>query len=749
MRSSAVRSFAAVCCVLVSAGALAAQQSGKPDSLPRPRRDSSVVLPSIEVIGTRPLERIPGSGHILDRATLVHSRVLTTTEAMRKVPGVVARDEDAFGLRPNIGIRGLSPTRSSRVLLLEDGVPFTIAPYGDNASYYHPPIDRFEQVEVLKGSGQILFGPQTIGGVINYITPAIPLERLAGSLMLSGGSRGYVNGSGRISTKLGGAGVMFNAMRKQGDGNREHTGSRLDDATLRTLIPLGGSHSLALKGNYYHERSNITYSGLTEAEYAANPYQNPFAADSMFLTRWGASAAHRMTVGHLGTLTTTLYASTISRNWWRQSSNSGQRPNDASDPACGGMANLLTTCGNEGRLRTYDMLGLEPRLGLPFKVLGVSQRLDAGVRAHFERQDRRQVNGARHDSREPAPAGDVNGGLRERNIRTNEAYAAYLQDQLSLGAFTLTPGVRIEHVRYHRSNELGTAPVKGSTALTQWIPGLGATWAVARTTTLFAGVHRGFAPPRTEDIIDNSSGGVVDLDPELSWNYELGVRTSPVAGLHVEATAFRMDFQNQIIPQSLAGGTGAALTSAGETLHQGLELSGRLDLGTALDIPHDVFVEAAWTWLPTARFEGERFVYVGTGGSDVVGKVYAGQNAGSTREQVRVTGKRLPYAPRHLLTATLGYAHPSGVSVRAEGVYVGAQFGDALNTSVLAPDGQQGPIPATTIFNFAADYTVPRIRTTAFVTVKNAFDRLYVADRTRGLLPGMPRMVQVGVEQRF
>ena len=105
---------------------------------------------------------------------LEESRVFTINEALRKVPGVFARDEEGFGLRPNLGIRGLNPTRSSKVLLLEDGIPITYAPYGDNATYYHPPVERFDHIEVLKGSGQILFGPHTVGGVINYITPAVP-----------------------------------------------------------------------------------------------------------------------------------------------------------------------------------------------------------------------------------------------------------------------------------------------------------------------------------------------------------------------------------------------------------------------------------------------------------------------------------------------------------------------------------------------------------------------------------------------
>lgn len=113
------------------------------------------------------IARIPGSVDVLDAQTLREARLFTFDEALRRVPGLHVRSEEGFGLRPNIGIRGLNPTRSSRVLLLEDGLPLAYAPYGDNASYYHPPIDRFDGVEVVKGGGQILYGPMTVGGVIN------------------------------------------------------------------------------------------------------------------------------------------------------------------------------------------------------------------------------------------------------------------------------------------------------------------------------------------------------------------------------------------------------------------------------------------------------------------------------------------------------------------------------------------------------------------------------------------------------
>lgn len=710
-------------------------------------------LPAVEVIG-RPeaLGEIPGSGSILDSETLTQSRVFTTNEALRKVPGTLVRDEEGFGLRPNIGIRGLSPTRSTKVLLLEDGIPFTLAPYGDNGAYYHPPVDRFDHIEVLKGSGQILFGPQTIGGVINYVTPSAPTRR-GGLLTLAPGNRDYLNGHLRLGLPLGGSGLLFDYVRKEGEGARENIGSRLNDVNLKATLGLGGGHSLNLRGNYYSEDSRVTYSGLTEGEYLSDPRQNPFQNDSMLLDRWGASASHRIALGESGALTTTAYGYLVSRDWWRQSSFSTQRPNDASDPDCGGLANLNTTCGNEGRLRDYAVWGVEPRLRLSHGLLGLLSQTDLGVRAHFEDQDRRQVNGETPTSRAPGPADDVNSGLREDNDRHNQAYSGFLQNRVFVGNWSFTPGIRVEHVRYERTNRLpvtgNPGGVSGRTSLTEIIPGFGVTYAAGASTTVFGGVHRGFAPPRTEDIISNTTGGVVELDAELSWNYEVGVRSRMHSGAQLEATLFRMDFTNQIIPASLAGGSGATLTSAGETLHQGFELAARMDGAGLFGTSHNVYLRGAYTYLPTARFESSRFVYVGTGGGDLVGKVYNEQDASGSRTQVSVTGRRLPYAPQHLLSVTLGFAAPFGLDTRMEAVYVGPQFGDALNTSGTVADGQQGPIAGYTIWNLAVNYTVRPLRTTLFVTAKNLFDRVYVADRTRGIIPGSPRLIHAGFTQRF
>jgi Fe(3+) dicitrate transport protein len=681
---------------------------------------------SLTVMGTRlaatpeTVERLPGSVGFVDRETLEKSHVFGFGEALRKVAGVHVRDEEGFHLRPNIGIRGLNPTRSTKTLLLEDGIPLTYAPYGDNASYYHPPVERYESIEILKGSGQIAFGPVTVGGTINYLTPDPPAKP-ALSATVAAGDREYFNGYVSGGSTFGSTGVLIAYGRKEGDGSRENTHSELNDLYAKVGTFLSDRQSLTLRANFYGEDSQVTYSGLRQDEWEEDPRQNPFANDAFRGRRYGFSATHGLQLGRGAALTTSAYVSRFARDWWRQSSNSGQRPNDASDPACGGMENLDTTCGNEGRLRRYRTIGLEPRLHFGWRLGALESDAEVGLRAHFEDQDRRQENGETPRAR--------SGRLVEDNERRNDAYSAFVANRFLLGRWTVTAGSRLEHVRYERTNEL--LGVSGRADLTQLVPGFGVTWAVDGSTTLFAGVHRGFAPPRTEDVISNATGGVVELDAELSWNAEAGVRSLPLPGVGLEATLFQMDYENQIVPASVAGGLGAALTNGGETLHRGAELGLRADSGTVFRSLHNVFGRIAYTWVPTAEFRGVRT-------SNVPG--FSG---------VSVSGNRLPYAPEHTLTATLGYESPSGWMISVEAVALSEQFADDLNTVAPSADGQRGLLPGSTIWNLVAEVPIPSLRSTLFAAVKNAFDRTSIVDRSRGILPGSPRLVQAGVRVKL
>ncbi|HVF47426.1 MAG TPA: TonB-dependent receptor plug domain-containing protein [Pyrinomonadaceae bacterium] len=708
---------------------------------------AEVSITSSYVAGTpESLYEIPGSIERIDQRSLENARVFNFSEALRKFSGVNVRDEEGFGLRPNIGIRGTNPTRSTKVLLLEDGLPLSYAPYGDNASYYHPPIERYQSIEVLKGSGQIAYGPQTLAGVINYITPNPP-QKPELNLKLEGGNRSFFNGGAGFGGTFGKIGGIINFNHKQGDGARENTHFKLYDLASKGTYSVNAKNTLTAKFTFYREDSNLTYTGATEAEFASDPRGNIFKNDFFYGRRYGFSLQHAAILTSNINLTTNFYSNYFSRDWWRQTSNSGERPfrlfrptdpnNPISDPDCLSLADLSTTCGNRGNLRDYLTLGVEPRLNINFAAASVRNELNIGFRVHREDQYRLAKYGDLPNSRD--------GRLIEDNERKALAYSGFIQYRVVWKDLALTPGIRIERMNYERSNLLanGGTGVTGNTSLTEIIPGFGLAYSGLKRTTVFAGVHRGFAPPRVEDVVTDA-GGVRDLDSELSWNYEAGVRTRPFRGAELAATFFRNDYENQIVAASIASGT--QFTNGGRTLQQGLEISGSVDTGTIFSASHNFYIRWAYTHLPIAEFRGDRLSTV-TSSSTL--NVYCPPDRRFSATGCVITGNRLPYTPKHQLTSSIGYSHPKGFDGFLENVFIGRQFGDDLNAANPTANGQIGAVPAQTYWNATANYKVEKWKTTFFVTAKNIFDKVFIVDRSRGILPSQSRLLQGGVKVGF
>jgi Fe(3+) dicitrate transport protein len=710
-------------------------------------QDKPPALDEIVVVGSPDkLQDIAGSAAVISQEDLERARVFTTVEALRQVAGVFVREEEGLGIRPNIGIRGLSPVRSTKVLLLEDGIPLGYAPYGDNAAYYHPPIDRFARIEVLKGAAQVRFGPQTIGGVINYITPRAP-ETPQAKISLSAGNEGYLELDATGGAPALGGRILLHINRKESNGNRENQDLELTDIYAKGEWDLSETQSLTLRASIFQEDSQVTYSGLTRAEFAANPRGNPFTNDTFDTERWSAALSHGWQISDGIDLRTTAYYHYFDRDWWRQSSNSGQRPNDSSDPLCGGMANLQTSCGNEGRLRTYDTFGIESRLSFAH----AGGQTEVGVRIHRELQDRFQINGDTPNARTPGTS--VNAGVRENNRRTTWAYSGFVQSELTFGALGIKPGVRVELVDYERQNRPTsllsggrptgalTTPTQGSADVDKVIPGLGLTYKVRDDVTVYGGVHRGFAPPRVEDII-TTAGGAVDLDAELSWNYELGVRGTLAPGFSVDFTLYQMDFSNQVVPASVAGGVGATLTSAGKTQHRGLELSGRYSSREAgLTQTHDIFARTAITWTERAIYKGSRRASGCAPGQATI-------SFEGVAFSCDVGGNRLPYSPEWMFSAAVG-AQVGWATGLVEVQYQSGMFADDVNSVRVTADGQRGRIDGWTQVNATLNITPPDSVLSGYISIKNLFDKLYVVDRVRGILPGTPRLFQAGVTVSF
>lgn len=689
-------------------------------------------MPAVKILGekSRLMSDVPGSASFISPKKINSLQPLSGNEAFRTVPGLHVVEEEGMGLRANIGIRGLDPDRSSKVLILEDGIPVALNPYGEPQLYYTPTIDRMESIEVLKGSGQILFGPQTIGGVINYITPDPPKES-QGRLKIGGGQGGYFSGLLTYGNTIGNTGFQVNYLRKQAD-EIGSTKFRLNDLSGKLSIQLSSKSKLGIKLGFYDETSNSTYVGITQPMYDQGGQDFVVLApdDKLDVRRVSTSISHEYKWNNKLKLKTTAFAYTTVRNWQRQ---------DFSYSPTSNMTGVVwgdTTISNGAiymrdqnghRNRQFEVAGIEPRITTRYNMGSINNRLDGGIRFMYERAFEQRVNGTKADAE--------SGTLKNDEIRTGNSISAYAQNRFEINqSFSITAGLRTELYNYERNvlrtNEIDTSIISDDFTA-QLIPGIGVDYSLNNNLVFFGGIHRGYAPPRVKDAISNN-GEVYNLEPELSWNSELGFRSNFDDKLKLELTGFYMDFSNQIIPISeSSGGSGSGVVNGGSTIHAGIEMGFDFNFGK-------FFIPESYTLSLSGNATYVKSYYNEDRFKEVSG------------ESINIKDNRTPYSPEVLISGTLLFNSPFGLSINFTGTYVGDQFTDELNTVEPSNNGRIGLLSSYYTINGGIQYNIKKIKTTLSISVKNMTDNRYIATRRpQGIRVGLPTYFSFGIDKQF
>ncbi|CAG0997941.1 Fe(3+) dicitrate transport protein FecA [Methylophilaceae bacterium] len=701
--------------------------------------EEKVVTDTVAVTGILPsnLEAVPGSFSVVDEEELDVKRPFSVQEALKNVPGVHIVGENTFGLGLNIGIRGLEPRRSSRTLLMEDGMPLFLAPYGDPASHFTTPIERVQRIEVVKGSGQILYGPQTIGGMINFVTKPVPTDGFAGSVTGMAGNNDFVGGHVNIGYGNERGGIMIDALQKKGDGIRDNHDFDVRDLMVKGQLNLTDRQTVIAKVGYYEEDSHISETGLGTLEYAEDKFQAPTGKNDKFeLDRKTVQLQHIFAIDERMKLSTNAYYSDTFRTSFRQINDPGEADGAPGYSGLDRCSDVLATeasaaaCGGRHRPRSFTFYGVEPRLDFSHNLFGVESDAVIGMRYHEEDQRRRQIRGGdpRFQSLSYAKA---NERPREEVKIDVEAISYYAQNTFYVGDWSFTPGVRIEdyRVKTHVIRADNTdVSLKLDNKQTEVLPGFGLTWSGIANTTVFAGVHKGFGPPRPSRDLDDISDFVGDGGDTLnktkfeeSVNWEIGVRSNYFKGVSFETTFFHTKIDDIVL------GEEGFFGNAGESEHSGIELGGRVDFGTIYNTPHNFYIVGSYTNVFTSKFS---------------------KDAEFNGDDVK-KGNRLPYAPRDIASISFGYQHPIGLDARIGIDYVSKQYSDRDNTRVEDLTGTEGLIPSYTLLNASVNFKPTGSKATYFLSAHNLADKEYLISRVDGKVAGRERQVFGGIRYDF
>lgn len=668
-----------------------------------------------------------------------------TTRALKQSAGVYTRDEDGQGLRPNIGLRGTNPDRSKKVVFLEDDILIGPAPYSAPAAYYTPSMNHTESIDIYKGFTAVPYGPNSIGGSINYLTTTAGAEnQVRGSVSAGAFNTQNHKLSGTAAFKK--SSLLIEASRLSSDGFKVidgggDAGFEKNEILMKYKHALQNldnqrQHYLEARVGYSDEDSNETYLGLGINDINASPFRR-YASSALDKMEWQHSKLQLEHVYDISTssrIKTSVYRHDFERNWLRLdrfSSNTNPSlfnvlANTSQNSLLFGVLNGTVDSADAngnllflGNQRTFYSQGVQTRWNTQWTLGATAHDTEVGLRFHQD-QIRRTHSRYTYEMRRGQLASLDLPSPETLNRNRATALTAHFAENMAYDKWVFTVLGRVESVRFNfdeylvnnnfLENSLSrteSAFAPGAAVLYKWTPSLSSKLSINRGVSLSGLSDRG-----TER-------------PEESINYELGVKyIAPTTQTQAEFVAFYNDYSN--ITGTCTGSTGCSSTqldlqfNGGAALVQGLE--GRIAQQFQIRevaIP----VQFNMTFL-NAEFRN----------------TFTSETAEWGRGTVR-TGDPLPYIPQIQYTLSLGTNYKSWQQEFAF-IYQGETMDQSVRENRLE-------IPAFGIIDWTGRYQISK-KAQVFARIDNLLAQDYlVTYRPFGARPGKPQSFMAGLNYTF
>ena len=668
----------------------------------------------------------PGARTVVRREAMIEQGAMNVRDVLKGIPGVQVQDSNGTGgsdLSLNVGVRGLTSRLSPRSTVLIDGIPAAFAPYGQPQLSMAPiSSGNLDSIDVVRGAGSVRYGPQNVGGVINFVTRAIP-EKATGEIGTTLETSRY-GGWKHIDTAfLGGtadnglgAALLYSGVNGNGY-RRSNNGNDIDDVLFKTHWAPTDQDELWLNFHYYDGSADMP-GGLTQAQYDADPYQSDRDHDNFSGRRKDVSLKYLRQIDDV----TQFEVQTYYTDSFRGSTIAARDQKTLSSFP-----------------RSYHTFAIEPRVSRQFFIGDVTQEVSVGYR-YLKEAMHEQASRLALINNVPTITPTSDGHVYQDRTGGTEASAYYIDDKIDVGNWTITPGLRFEHINtdWHERAVLGTNGVRvqaksRSISSDEPLPALSVMYHVSDAWKLFANYETSFGSLQYFQL---GQGGVGDstangLEPEKAKTYEIGTRYN---GEHWggELTAFYIDFDDEL--QYISNDVG--WTNLGATKHQGIEASVRYDLA-GLD----------------ARLEG----LSANAGFTYTRATYEGEIPG-------FKGRDLPFYSRQVVNAGLRYQvnrwtwnldafaqskqRAPGTGMNANGTFTGDYITEP------SADGQYGDIPGYVTWSARGGYDFGQELSNLKLAagVKNIFDKQYYtrsSDNNSGIYVGEPRTFYVQASVGF
>ncbi len=417
---------------------------------------------------------------------------------------------------PSFSMRGLPDDGLTEyVHVLIDGVPASPLPYGWTAFSFLPiTTDRVYALDYVRGAHSVRYSPNTVGGILNFITEPIPACPTFHA-RATAGTFGYRSLLGSVGGTHGRWGYLATFVDRRGDGYRDDGAFDQQDVNLKLRYALSRKSWIAASLSAM-DSDHKAPGGLTQAQFAADRFGNARPFNRFDGDRQVADVVVHLDQGCGDFFEAFGYASRTWRNL------RAQRPHF-------GMATTITDWTDASWF-----VGLGARFQKTLRIAGCRHELYGGLRYQREWIPSWKLRS------EPFPGGA--GTLTQDARYETDTISAHIDDTFHpLPRLTVQAGLRMEWI----PNTEGRDPIGGwsfDDDFFRVLPGVGVSYELSPYTAVFANYFEGFRAPQVWGYAFTTGSDALDF--ELGRSMEAGLRLKDWRGLNGSVTAWRTEYDD-------------------------------------------------------------------------------------------------------------------------------------------------------------------------------------------------------------